>query len=192
MKVAITGGIGSGKSTLCKILQQMGYVVISSDAVCAELYRDIDFCRYIGVALGLDFDGSLESRRRLSDVVFQNKVKLQQLNAIVHPSVYREIERKLSREKGLCFVEVPLLFESGGEGNFDHVVIVMRDEKLRVQATINRDGVTENDVINRIKNQVDYEKIDKTAHTVLINDGSIEELQSKAVALVKTLSNKAI
>ena len=192
MKVAITGGIGSGKSTLCKILQEMGYTVISSDAVCAELYRDVDFCHHIGVALGLNFDGSYESKKRLSDIVFQDKDKLQKLNSIVHPSVYREIERKLSREKGLCFVEVPLLFESGGERHFDHVVIVMRDEKERVRSTALRDGISDDDVYRRIKNQVNYEKIDKTAHTVLINDGSLEELKNKAVALVEKLSNKKV
>ena len=190
MKVAVTGGIGSGKSTLCKMLQEMGYPVISSDAVCGELYRDVDFCHHIGVALGLNFDGSAESKKRLSDIVFQAQEKLQKLNAIVHPSVYREIERKLSREKGLCFVEVPLLFESGGDKHFDHVVIVMRDEKERVRCTVLRDGVTDVDVYHRIKNQVDYEKIDKTAHTVLINDGSMEELKNKAVALVEKLSKK--
>ena len=190
MKIAVTGGIGSGKSTLCAILQKMGYVVLSSDAICAQLYTDAEFCRLIGVALGVDFDGSADSKRKLSELVFGDKQKLRQLNAIVHPAVYREINRRAAKIKGLVFVEVPLLFESGGEKDFDHVVILMRDEDSRVRAAATRDGISCDDVRSRIKNQIDYEKIDKTEHTVLINDGSITDLEKQAVALVKQLLEK--
>ena len=179
-KVAITGGIGSGKSCLSQIIKGRGYPVFS----CDEIYSDLlggeglidKICKIFGdVKLP---DGSLD-RKKLSSIVFSDEGKKKQLEKLTHGAI---MERALSKMEGhkLSFLEVPLLFENGYEKYFDGVIVVLRDLSKRIEALVKRDNTDEKSVINRIKSQIDYEKLDFANYYVTHNDYNLNFLEDCA------------
>lgn len=179
-KIAVTGGIGSGKSTVLKIIAQKGYPVFSCDEIYAELIKDKKFLAKLCDKFGdiLNEDGGLD-RKKLSSIVFGDREKLARLDALTHPAIYSEMFRRVDETWGLCFCEVPLLFESGGEELFDGVIVVLRDEKHRIESVAKRDNCAESDVQSRINNQFDYNKLNFTKYYVLHNNGNLEQLSAK-------------
>lgn len=180
-KIALTGGIGSGKSLALKYAKELGYKTISCDEISRTIYRDQKLKAEIKKEFG---DGAFSSdgrliRKRLANLVFSDADKVKKLNALTHPVIINKMFSQMNSAKQDCVVEVPLLFESGLEKNFDQVIVVMRDEDDRVNSVANRDGVSETEVKNRIKNQFDYAKIDKNAHTLIYNDGTVAEFKDK-------------
>ena len=93
-------------------------------------------------------------------------------------------------ETGLCFHEVPLLFENGFDALYDGVIVVKRDLTGRIKSVVERDGLTEQEVLKRIKNQYDYENNCFLAHTVIENDGIFENLQNKVKAIINELEKQ--
>ena len=179
-KIAVTGGIGSGKSTVLKIIEQKGYPVFSCDEIYAELIKDKKFLAKLCDKFGdiLNEDGGLD-RKKLSSIVFGDREKLARLDALTHPAIYAEMFRRVDETWGLCFCEVPLLFESGGEELFDGVIVVLRDEKQRIESVAERDNCSVNDVKLRIVNQFDYNKLNFTKYYVLHNNGNLEQLSAQ-------------
>ena len=182
---AITGGIGSGKSTVCEIIEKLGYTVFSADKVYKELLKCPTFVQKIYSALAIDstdyanFNGKL-----IAEKVFNNKDLLAKLNAVTHPEIMRVMLEKSKGVDGVCFNEVPLLFESGYENLYSGVIVVKRDIELRKKGVIERDNLTEEDFNNRVKNQYNYENLSKTTHTVITNDDTIEKLTEKVKAVL--------
>lgn len=113
-KVAITGGIGSGKSTVAKLIAARGYSVLSCDEIAWELPEEPSVKAEIVRAFGEDVYGETLNRGKLASLVFQSPAALERLNAILHRGVFRRLEEAFAecREKVL-FVEIPLLFETG-------------------------------------------------------------------------------
>ena len=182
---AITGGIGSGKSTVCEIIEKLGYTVFSADKVYKELLKCPSFVKKIYTALEIESNDYANFNGKIvAEKVFNNKELLLKLNAITHPEIMRVMLEKSKAVKGVCFNEVPLLFESGYESNYDGVIIVKRDIELRKKGVINRDNLTEEEFNNRVKNQYNYENLSKTTHTVITNDDTIEKLTEKVKAVL--------
>ena len=160
-KIAVTGGIGSGKSTVMKIIAGKGYPIFSCDEIYSQLTSDRNFLNILRHSFGdiLNSDGTLD-RKKLSEIVFNNPAKLAELDKITHPAIYKEMFRMADEAGGICFCEVPLLFESGAESLFDGVIIVMRNEEQRIKSVTARDKLPEQDVKKRISNQFDYNSAD--------------------------------
>lgn len=184
-KIAITGGIGSGKSTVSDIVRECGYTVYDADKIYNDLLSSDDFLSEIYRVIGLApkyNDGKIYfDRPYVSEAVFQDKEKLKKLNEFTHAEVFRYIEKICAAyidEKPLFF-EIQLLFESGKEDYFDNVWIVKRSLEDRVDSIKRRSGLSEEQIISRIKNQIDYDKIDVSEHTLIINDGDIDSLRKK-------------
>ena len=180
-KIALTGGIGSGKSIALDYAKSLGYKTISCDKISREIYRDDNLKAEIKKEFGdavFSSDGKVV-RKRLAKAVFGDSQKVAKLNALTHPVIVNKMIGQMNSSKRDCVVEVPLLFESGIEKLFDQVIVVMRDECDRVKAVSMRDGITANEVQKRIKNQYNYAKIDKNAHTLIYNDGTVEEFKVK-------------
>lgn len=119
-------------------------------------------------------------RKSLAQAVFSDENKLRALDSITHPAIMKILFKQM--ESAACdtvFAEVPLLFESGLENDFDSVIVVMRDRAARLKAAAARDGVSENDIRARMKNQFDYEKNPITGHTVIYNDADIPALEKQ-------------
>lgn len=184
-KVAITGGIGSGKSTVAKLIAARGYSVLSCDEIARELPEEPSVKAEIVRAFGEDVYGETLNRGKLASLVFQNPAALERLNAILHRGVFRNLEEAFAecREKVL-FVEIPLLFETGSESRFDKIVVVMREREARILSVMERSGLSREEVTLRMKSQFDYEKLAKNEHTVIYNDSDLSELERKVTELL--------
>lgn len=176
-RIAITGGLGSGKSTVLNCLRQKGYPVFSCDEIYAELCLTPRFLR------GLDklFPGCVKKgvldRKTLSERVFSDESARKTLNAFSHPLVLEKLN-ELTKELPLSFAEVPLLFESGSETLFDGTIVVMRDKRARIEAVKIRNGLSEEEIARRMARQYDYDKTPPKNCFLLENNGSILELNS--------------
>ena len=162
--VGITGGIGSGKTTVCKILSVFNIPVYYADARAKELYdEDIELKEKVIELLGKSVytkDGL--NRAEVAGKVFNDKILLQKLNAIVHPAVERDFQKwsKNFSDAGFVVKEAAILFENGGYKKMDYNVLITAPEQLRIQRVMKRDGVSSELVKERINNQwPDEEKI---------------------------------
>ena len=190
-KIAVTGGIGSGKSTVMKIIAGKGYPIFSCDEIYSQLTSDSDFLNILRHSFGdiLNSDGTLD-RKKLSEIVFNNPAKLAELDKITHPAIYKEMFRMADEAGGICFCEVPLLFESGAESLFDGVIIVMRNEEQRIKSVTARDKLPEQDVKKRISNQFDYNSADFAMYYVIHNNGDLSELEWQTEEIIKKINEK--
>ncbi len=191
MKIAITGGIGSGKSAVIKILAEAGQKTISLDDVYKELLNDESFV--LGVCSAVDVDPKNFGERytidfdEISKKVFSNGEVLARLNAFTHPQIFKEAFRRGSRfesDGGVVFYEVPLLFEGDYQNLFDSVWVVIRKIEDRIESAAIRDGVSEYEIKKRINNQFNYEKVDFSSHTIISNDGDFVALKNKVLGVL--------
>lgn len=190
-KIAVTGGIGSGKSTVMKIIAGKGYPIFSCDEIYSQLTSDRNFLNILRHSFGdiLNSDGTLD-RKKLSEIVFNNPAKLAELDKITHPAIYKEMFRMADEAGGICFCEVPLLFESGAESLFDGVIIVMRNEEQRIKSVTARDKLPEQDVKKRISNQFDYNSANFAMYYVIHNNGDLSELEWQTEEIINKINEK--
>ncbi|MCB1113932.1 MAG: dephospho-CoA kinase [Chlamydiia bacterium] len=192
-KVAVTGGLSSGKSTVCQFFQQMGASVISADEIVHNLLnQDPNVQTRVLDLLGRKIleKGSL-NRKAIAEKVFHNPDKLEQLEKILYPKVQKEIEKAYEMElrKGksnLFIAEIPLLYEAGMATWFDDVIVVEADQKIRQT----RFSGSSEDFNLRSKRQMSLEDKVKNADYILHNNGSQEELK-QSVKILFTQLNKS-
>lgn len=188
-KVGITGGIGSGKSTVTRMLESMGVAVYLSDDRAKELMaHDGALRERIAARFGADayVDGEL-NRRYLSERVFSNGEELAALNAIVHPAVMDDFDRWAEeQESPYVVIESAILFEAGLEGRVDCVVSVLAPRELRIERAMARDGVVREDVERRIANQMsDDERTNRSKYAIV--NIILEELEEDVEQLHRRL-----
>ncbi len=202
LKVAITGGAGSGKSTVARMFQDQGAPVLDADQAAKDaVAKGKPAWQELRRLWGPEFflgDGELD-RARVAELVFSDPLARQKLNELVHPQVLREIAERLKdlERQGveLALVEVPLLFEAGLEGNFDKVIVVYAEPEAQVSRLKNRDGRGEEVIAGILRAQWPLkEKLGK-ADYVIDNSGplSVTSQQVKKVwqDLQKLLTEKA-
>lgn len=159
IKVGITGGIGGGKSTFCNMLRKKGFLVYDTDKQAAFLQNSNELLiQQIKTEFG---DGSYQedgqlNRKYLASVVFNNPLKLLKLNAIVHPAVKKDLigwyDNNCNAE--VLFVECAILFEGGFDQLVDKVLLVTADEKIRIKRVMERDSITQEEVMSRMQRQL--------------------------------------
>jgi dephospho-CoA kinase len=187
VKIAITGGIGSGKSTVCHMVEEMGYPVFSCDEIYQKMQSDTAFLSVMQENFGKKVvkEGKLD-KEALSFAVFSDRALLQKLDDVTHPLIMDRLYAEMANH-AVAFAEVPLLFEGGFEKDFDRVIVVLRKEGERLAAVCKRDNITEEKVADRIKNQVNYEKIDLNGHTIIYNDGDLNALRKKVTSVIEEI-----
>ena len=189
-KVGITGGIGSGKSTVCDILKEMGVAIYNSDIRAKELMAgNEEVCSAIKARFGEDaYVGGELNRAYLAERVFTSAEELAALNAIVHPAVMSDFDLWAETQEGdYVVLESAILFEVQLDGRVDVVVSVMAPEELRVERAMMRDGVSREQVEARIRNQMsDDERSDRSKYAIVNID--IEELREDVEQLHRRLS----
>jgi dephospho-CoA kinase len=177
-QIGITGGIGSGKSTVCRLFETLGVPVYYADDRAKRLMQEDALLRSaIAERFGPEVyatDGSLR-RAELATLVFGDPEALADLNALVHPAVFRDAAAWSEAQRGHPYVlrEAALLFESGSWRLVDEVVVVWAPEALRVHRVMARDGVTEAEVRARMDRQWPDEEKRRRADHVITNDGSV-------------------
>lgn len=185
-KIAVTGGIGSGKSAFCNILRQKGYPVFSCDEIYKDLLKDGDYLVKLRALFPQCFFNGILDKKALSSLIFTDAPARARLEALAHPLIMEELRRRMERET-LSFAEVPLLFEGGYEGEFDAVIALRRPKNLRLQAVISRDGITEEQVIERMKTQFDDKMLEGKNCVIIENDGQLVDLRRKTEEILKIL-----
>ncbi len=176
LKVGITGGIGSGKTTVCKIFETLGIPVYYADDRAKWLMtHDPELVEAISNTFGqaaYSPEGQL-NRAYLAKVVFGDAEKLAQLNALVHPAVFRDGSQWHQSQTGAPYTlrEAALLFESGSYRAIDKMIVVTAPQEIRIKRVMERDQVTADAVLARIEKQWPEEEKVKRADYVILNDG---------------------
>lgn len=186
LKVAITGGIASGKSTVSAYLLTQGYTVYDADKIYADLLDDPviveKISKLVGVQSITENDKSMLDKKAISKKVFNDKPLLKKFNEYTHALVYEKIDDIIKRSTDeILFFEIPLLFESGKEDEFDKVIVIKRDIGDRIDSAKTRDGSSDESVKLKIKNQIDYDNYDFSKHTVIYNDGDVKSLYKSVI-----------
>ncbi len=206
-KVAITGGLSCGKSSVCRILKDLGAYVVSADNIVHQLLSsDANLGQKIVQLLGQEViletavqddsnriivDRKLD-RSKIAQIVFHNLKLLKALEELVHPAVYREINKEYQRQKQLknpspLFVaEVPLLFESEGQKYFDKTIAVIAHDEI-CRSRFLAMGHNEEDFNNRMANQLPLSQKTLHADYVINNNGTLLDLQKTTRELYKNL-----
>ncbi len=179
--IALTGGIGSGKSTALEIFRELGASVISCDALSFELYKK----RKVKKTLKKLFPSAVKGKLFLTvDRVELSKAlnddeSYRKLSSFSTPLILNLALKRADKLKGIVVIEIPLLFESNTQDLFNHIVVVIRDSVARINAVMARSNLTKEEVLARQNRQVDYDKIDLSKYTVIPNDGTTKELKEK-------------
>ena len=198
LRVGLTGGIASGKSGVSRVLVRRGIPVIDADQVARELVAPgSDALREIVETFGrevLDPGGALD-RSRLGAIVFSDEPKRRRLEAILHPRIRAEQDRRLRKLEGegapVAVVDAALMVEGGGWRRFDLLVVVDSREEDQIARLRERNGLGEGAARARVRTQIPLAEKVKFADRVVDNRGSLAELEAQAEALADWLFGQA-
>ena len=191
MKIAITGGIGSGKSLVLELIKAKGYPVFSCDEIYRRLTENEGYLAVLRREFPCVFENGFFDKKKLSSIVFSDSEKLKKLNGIAHPIIMQTLLRQMEESNSeKTFAEVPLLFEGNFADLFDKIIVVYRPLEDRIQSIIKRDSCNRAQALQRIANQFDYEsnfpKLTEK-HFILQNEESIELLSNKLNNILEKL-----
>jgi dephospho-CoA kinase len=176
LRVGITGGIGSGKSTVCRLFAHLGVPVYAADQAAKRLMReDSALIKRVQDAFGPEsYLNGEPNRPFLAQSVFGNPEKLELLNSLVHPAVFQDFETWCALQKDAPYVikEAAIMFESGSYKQVHTVVVVAAPLDLRLQRVKERDGLSDEDILKRMASQMPQEALIDRADAVIHNDGS--------------------
>jgi len=189
--VGLTGGIGSGKSTVINYFKELGITCYQADDEAKKLMNsDKGLIKKIKNSFGDSiYINSKLDRKKLSAIVFTDKQKLELLNSIVHPYVTRHFENYCKGLEDIYIIkEVAIIFEIGTQNKFDKIILVRAPKEDRVKRIINRDKCNRQDAINRINNQIaDDDKIDQC--DFIIDNINLEEISNKVLKIHNSILN---
>jgi len=191
--VGLTGGIGSGKTTVAKLFEKQGIpIYIADDRARMVMERPdvVEAVQQIFTTSVINADGLLD-RAKIKQLVFDNKGLLDQLNQVVHPQVKKDFDDWLEVHKNAPIVmkESAILFENGLEKNCDVVILVVAPEEVRIERVMARDGVSKEQVLKIIDNQMkDAEKIKRSQYIIENNNKKIAE--SDIIAIIRDINLK--
>src|SRR5690606_13408340 len=189
--VGITGGIGSGKTEVCRILEKEGFKVLYADPVAKDLYtKDKKLSDAIVKLMGkgiLNFKGKI-SLSKLKKAIFANSSKYKKLNALVHPVVIKELKKEIKGLKDkIVIIEAALVFESGMDEDLDYVIMVYSNKKNRLSRIRLRDESTYDYIENVMKHQMDEKEKIEHSDFVIVNNKSLKELEDQTIFIGKVL-----
>lgn len=186
LKIGLTGSIGTGKSTVSKLLRERGIAVIDADLLAREIVKKGQEClndlKNVFGNQVLTIDGELD-RKKLGQIVFSDDSKLELLNSVTHPHIRRRIKAQMneleSKNNKVIVLDIPLLFEAKMEDLVDIILVVFAKEEIQIKRITERDNCTQEEAMRIIKAQISQQdKISKSDYTI-DNSGTIEELKEK-------------
>lgn len=185
--IGLTGGIGSGKSTVAEMFAALGVPIIDMDRIARQVVEPGQpaltlITREFGSSV-LNADGRLD-RRKLREVIFDNADKRRRLEAILHPLIRQETNRQLAELDAVyCIVVIPLLLESNQHSLVDRILVVDVPETLQISRTMQRDGVSASEVHNILAAQVDRNSRLAAADDMIDNSADLEQIRIRVIEL---------
>ncbi len=193
MRIGITGGIATGKNLVAKYFEDLGCYIIDAD----ELYHKLIYPgKPLWRKLVEEFGSAILSpqevidRKRLGDIVFNNKEALEKLNRITHQTIIKEIEKEAKtyeKEYKIVVINAPLLIEAGAENLVDKIIVVKTDEDTQIERLTKRDNISKEEAIKRIRAQMPISEKIKYSDYVIDNNGTPEETKKQVDAIYKEL-----
>ena len=188
--IGITGGIGSGKSTICSMLREAGYPVLDCDFYAKQLYiSDASVISDVKKQFGENvYKDSVLDRKALGEVVFNDKVSLDKLNSIIHPKVkeYMDFQIKVSKSD-LFFVESAILFESGFNKYMEKILTVTAPKEIRIERAMKRDNTTREKIETRMKFQICEERRLYKSDFVISTEQDLDKVKGFLFRLVECM-----
>lgn len=183
-RIAITGGIGSGKSAVSRIIKDIGYTVFSCDEIYKEIFTQDDYVK----SVSLLFDGVVKNgvidKKALGTLIFADENARKKLNDLSHPKIMSALMESIQEvEANVVFAEVPLLFEGGYEHCFDEIIVVLRDRQARIDSICCRDKIDKDGALLKIQSQFDYDSpknlpiLHKNNIFLIENNSSLNDLR---------------
>lgn len=189
--IGLTGGIGSGKTTVAHLFRESGIPVYIADDEAKRISETPGIITQIVAVFGDSvLDNGKVNRQKLAAIVFDNPKKLTQLNNIIHPAVKKDFQEWILRHEKSPFLikETAILFESGNNQDCDLVITVMAPLETRIKRVMERDGSTREDIVSRIKNQwTDAMRIAKSDY--VIENVNLNETKQQVKEILKNLQN---
>ena len=194
LRVALTGGIGSGKSEAGAIFANLGAIVVDSDVLAREVIErgSTGFDEVVSAFGDQILKNGEIDRAKLASIVFEDKSKRKTLENIMHPKIREKFEdiARNANSSDILINLIPLLVETNGVKNFDRVIAISAPVDIRKQRLLNR-GMKEHEISKRLDSQVSDTEREKVADFVLINSGTLGELQSEVETLYEKLKTYA-
>ena len=185
--IGLTGNFGSGKSTVAKMFKDLGAEVIDADIVARSIVEPTmpvwnEIVEYFGVEV-LKEDQTLD-REKIANIVFNNEEKRQKLNSITHPRIVEEIHRFIDKCKSkkieVVIVEASLIVEKGGMKDLlDKLIVVSVDEAIQLERVIQRDKISKDEALSRIKSQMPISEKISHADIIIYNSSSLDETRKQ-------------
>ena len=189
MKIGITGGIGSGKSYVCRLLEQRGYAVYDCDSAAKRLIRSSPFIRrrltaLIGPETYFKESGEyILNKKAVAEFLLKSEDNARAIDRIVHPAVFRDFI-----ESGMEWMESAIIYESGIHRLVDRVIVVTAPEELRIQRVMARDEISREKVLEWMGRQLPQEEVRQRADFEIVNDG-LADLNEQLDDIIKEISN---
>ncbi len=173
LKIGLTGGLGSGKSTVAHIFQVLGIPVYYADTASKRIMNDDEYVKAaVQKAFGNNaYTDEKLNRKFIAEIVFKDQKKLELLNAIVHPATLVDAAKWMNKQTAPYIIkEAALIFESGSHQSLDYVIGVQAPLRLRLQRAIKRDNISEDEAMARINKQINEEIKIRLCDFIIVND----------------------
>ncbi|SDX20404.1 dephospho-CoA kinase [Flavobacterium degerlachei] len=192
--IGLTGGIGSGKTTIANHFRSLGIPVYIADDEARNIMQSAEIITAIKETFGNSiFDNDILNRAALAEIVFGNPAKLELLNAIVHPAVKKNFKEWLLEHKNFPLVvyEAAILFENGNYKNFDWIITISAPLESRIERVMKRDGVTREQVLKRINSQwTDEQRISKSDFVIENINSEIAKKETEEILKILKIKQK--
>lgn len=196
LKVGLTGGIGSGKSTASRYFESLGAFVLDADEEVKILITSNETVQYELISeFGTDIiDGTGRvNKKKLARIAFQDEDHQQRLNSVVHPYIFNLIDKEFNRvfndkKHGVFIVDAALIYETGFDAHLDYVIVVTAHLKNRMERALGRETLSREEILKRVGFQWPEEEKVNMADFVVHNDGTEAELQKNIESLIKKLT----
>lgn len=188
-KIVITGTIASGKSTLCKLLEEMGFKLISADEVNKKLLIP-GAKNYEAIKKSGDFDQAFENeslnKKKLAQIIFSDRKKLKKLNQLSHRNILDEIEKQIEiLDEKVVFIEIPLFFQMEEKFDADEVWLVVADYQIQIKRLMQRDKISLEYAKAKLESQEQLLNMKENSNVVFDNSTSVENLSTQLKKVLK-------